>query len=70
MKPSKREYLTGLLIILAGVLGAATILTIPALFDPQNGAPVWTTVALGCTFLALAAIAKRERRQKATGRRQ
>ncbi|MDV8001620.1 hypothetical protein [Rhodococcus sp. IEGM 1408] len=69
MSPSKREYLTGLLLILAGVAGAATILSIPALFDPQNESPVWISVALACTFLALVAIAMRERRHLVTERR-
>lgn len=69
MKQLRHEHLIAFLIILAGVVGAATIWTIPALFNAQNEASVWITVALGCVFLALAAVARQERRKHVSRRR-
>ncbi|MCE0487542.1 hypothetical protein [Ornithinimicrobium sediminis] len=48
---------------MAAVTGAATILTVPALFGPQDGSQVRTTAALGAAFVALALAAGHQRRR-------
>lgn len=69
MKQTRHEYVMALLIVLVAVTGSAMILTIPAYFTPQDEASVWITVALGCAFLALVAVATRERRKHRPGHR-
>jgi hypothetical protein len=62
MGNSRHEHLIALLIVLAGLLAAATMLTVPPLFDPQGGGSPWLTATLGCAAIVLAVIAKRQRR--------
>jgi hypothetical protein len=63
MEPQRRTWVVAVLVLMAAVTGAATILTVPALFEPQDGSQVRATAALGAAFVALALAAGHQRRR-------